>query len=245
VRPIQLLTIAVFTAALLPAQWKLTQSDANLKAPAPKASDGKPDLSGIWQLADLAPFRDLTYGMKPEDIPYRGDTKAIVDSRQDGARGHEEPDANCLPQGVPKINGAPVPFKIVQTPKLIVLVYEAFNLWRQVHLDGRTLEEGAPPTWLGYSVGRWDGDTLVVDSRGFNGKSWLDTAGHPASEALHVTEKFHRTSMGTMDLEVTIDDSKMYTRPWTAKESFKLVQGTELMEFICIENEKDLKHMNK
>lgn len=245
----RLAALAFSTAVLLPAQWKLSPSTVDLKAASPRIAggdaEGKPDLSGIWQLADIAPFRNLAYGMKPEDIPYRPETKAIVDSRKDGARGHEEPDANCLPQGVPKINGAPVPFKIVQTPKLIVFVYEAFNLWRQVHLDGRELEPDAPPTWLGYSVGRWDGDTLVVETRGFNGKSWLDMAGHPASEALHVTEKFHRTSMGTMDLEVTIDDPKMYTRPWTAKESFRLVTGTELMEFICLENEKDLKHMGK
>ena len=237
--------LIVLTAALLPAQWKIPPGTADLKGPVPKAADGKPDLSGIWEQDNLTHFRNLTADMKQEDVPYRPEARALMKSRADGARGTEEPDANCLPQGVPKIESAPVPFKIVQTRDLVVFVYEVFNLWRQVHLDGRQLAADPNPTWLGYSSGRWDGDTLVIEARGFNGKAWLDTSGNPGSDGLKVTEKLHRTSLGHMDLEITIDDPKMYTRPWTAKESLHLVQGTELLEFICLENEKDLKHMGK
>ena len=178
-------------------------------------------------------------------MPWRPEAKALRASRADGARGLEEPDANCLPQGVPKINAAPVPFKIVQTPKLVLLVYEAFNLWRQVHMDGRQLIDDPNPTWLGWSTGRWDGDTLVVETRGLNGKAWMDISGTPGSDAMRVTERFHRTSFGNMDLEITIDDPKSFTRPWTAKEKLHIVPNTELMEFICLENEQDLKHIRK
>jgi hypothetical protein len=237
--------LILFSAVLLHAQWKLPASSVDLNGPPPKAADGKPDLSGIWEQDSMKHFRDLTSDMKPEDVPWRPEAKALRASRADGARGLEEPDANCLPQGVPKINAAPVPFKIVQTPKLVLLVYEAFNLWRQVHLDGRQLIDDPNPTWLGWSTGRWDGDTLVVETRGLNGKAWMDTSGTPGSDAMRVTERFHRTSFGKMDLEITIDDPKSFTRPWTAKESLHIVPNTELMEFICLENEQDLKHIRK
>jgi hypothetical protein len=241
----RILVFAALASLPVAAQWKLPPSTVKADASVPKAADGKPDLSGIWEQTAMTHFRNLMADLKPEDYPYKPETKAIIEARADGAQGLIEPDANCLPQGVPKINAAPVPFKIVQTPKLIVFVYEAFNLWRQVHLDGRQLDDDVSPTWLGYSTGHWDGDTLVVETRGFNGKAWLDTTGRPASDALHVTEKFHRTSMGTMDLDITIDDPKMYTRPWVAHEKLRLLPNTEVMEFICLENEKDLKHMGK
>ncbi|MFM2124818.1 MAG: hypothetical protein RL328_1269 [Acidobacteriota bacterium] len=237
--------LTLLSAVCLHAQWKLSTPTPDLKGPVPKAADGKPDLSGIWEQDSMTHFRDLTSDMKPEDVPWRPEAKALRASRADGARGLEEPDANCLPQGVPKINAAPVPFKIVQTPKLVLLVYEAFNLWRQVHLDGRQLIDDPNPTWLGWSTGRWDGDTLVVETRGLNGKAWMDTSGTPGSDAMRVTERFHRTSFGNMDLEITIDDPKSFTRPWTAKEKLHIVPNTELMEFICLENEQDLKHIRK
>ena len=235
----------MLAALPLAAQWRMAPGTPDLTAPAPKAADGKPDLSGIWEQENLAHFRNLAADMKPEEVPFRPEAKAIFESRRNGARGLEEPDANCLPQGVPKIDGAPVPFKIVQTPKLVVIVYEAFNLWRQVFLDGRQLVADPNPTWLGYSSGRWEGDTLVVETTGFNGKAWLDTGGMPGSDALHVTERFRRVDFGHIQLDITIDDPKMYTRPFSAKETLKLVTGYELIEFICLENEKDLLHMNK
>jgi hypothetical protein len=124
-------------------------------------------------------------------------------------------------------------------------VYEAFTLWRQVHLDGRQLVDDPNPTWLGWSVGHWDGDTLVVETRGLNGKYWMDIAGNPASEAMKVTERFRRTSFGHMEIEITLDDPKLYTRPWKATEKLRLLPNTELMEFICLENEKDMVHLKK
>jgi hypothetical protein len=235
----------VLTAGLMPGQWKLPVSKADLNGPVPKAADGKPDLSGIWEQDTTKHFLNLMADMKPEEYPYKPETRALVASRAGGARATEEPDAHCLPQGVPKINAAPVPFKIVQTPKLVMLVYEAFTLWRQVHLDGRQLVDSPNPTWLGWSTGKWDGDTLVVETRGLNGKYWMDIAGNPASEAMKVTERFKRTSFGHMDIEITLDDPVMYTRPWKATEKLHLLPDTEVMEFICLENEKDMVHLKK
>jgi hypothetical protein len=139
---------------------------------------------------------------------------------------------------------APVPYKFIQTPGTVVILYEAFNLWRQVFLDGRELIDDPNPTWLGYSTGRYEGDTLVIETRGFNGKSWLDSAGLPATEKLHVTERIRRKDFGHLEYRVTIDDPGAYTRPFTVTEDPILQLDTELLEFICAENEKDLKHMN-
>src|SRR6266849_10607208 len=155
-----------------------------------------------------------------------------------------DPDANSLPQGVPKINAAPAPWKIVQAPGSLVIVYEAFNLWRQIFLDGRELVPDVNPTWMGYSTGKWEGDTLVVESRGFNGKAWLDQLGRPSTDALHVIERFRRKDVGHMDIQITIDDAKAYTRPWTVTESVHLLPDTELLEFICNDNNRDLPHLH-
>jgi hypothetical protein len=125
-----------------------------------------------------------------------------------------------------------------------VILYEAQEQFRQIFLDGRTLPKDPNPTWLGYSVGRWDGDNLVVDTIGFNGKTWLDNrAGHPSTDALHITEQFRRRDFGHLDLTLTIDDPKAYTQPWTVKETMQISPDTELLEFVCNENEKDLKHI--
>jgi hypothetical protein len=240
-----LLSGLVLAAAPITAQWKNLPAKTDLAAPAPKAADGKPDLSGIWEPDGVKFLRTIAADLKIENVPMRPEARRLLEARADGAKGNEEPDASCLPQGVPKINAAPVPWKIVQTPNLVVIIYEAFNLWRQIHLDGRQLIDDPNPTWLGYSVGRWEGDTLVVESRGFNGKTWLDSAGLPTSEKLRVTERFRRKDFGHMELQITIDDPTFYTRPFTVTESPRLVTGTELLEFICGENEKDLVHMNK
>ena len=125
----------------------------------------------------------------------------------------------------------------------IVIVYETYNYWRQIFLDGRAMAEDAPPSWFGYSTGKWEGDTLVVDTRGLNGKAWIDQLGKPATEALHVIERFRRKDFGHMDIEITIDDPKAYTRPWTITEAAKLSNAVELMEFICNENNRDLEHL--
>jgi hypothetical protein len=243
--------VLLLLSAPVRAQWTKVPAAAiprtadgkpDLSAPAPRTADGKPDFSGVWEPAANKWLRNLGADLKPEDIPFQPWAKTVYDERAAGLHWREEPDANCLPQGVPKILLAPAPWRVVQTPKYIVFVHEAFNLWRQVFMDGRELavNDDTTPTWMGYSVGKWDGDTLVVETRGFNGKVWLDQLGKPSTEALHVTEKFKRKDFGHMDIEITIDDPKAYTKPWTVDVGARLLPNSELLEFICLENEKDV-----
>jgi hypothetical protein len=244
--------LCILIAAPASAQWrnlptkgipKTADGKPNLAAPAPRTSEGHPDLSGIWEPEANKYVRDLAADLKPGDVPYLPWAKTLFEDRATGAHSREDPDANCLPQGVPKIDAAPAPWKVVQNPGFIVIVYEAFNLWRQVFMDGRQLEANVNPSWMGYSTGKWDGDALVVDSRGFNGKLWLDQLGRPSTEALHVTERFHRKDFGHMELHITIDDPKAYSKPWTVTEQVHLLPDTELLEFICNENNRDLSHL--
>jgi hypothetical protein len=167
----------------------------------------------------------------------------LFDQRKDGAHSYEDNAAHCLPPGTPRVNAAPFPWKLIQEPDYILIVYENFNMWRQVFLDGRVIAEDAVPTWFGYSTGKWEGDTLVVNTTGFNGKAWLDQGGKPATESLHVTERFTRKDFGHMEIKVTIDDPKAYTKPWTMTEPALLTPETQLMEFICGENNRDLEHL--
>jgi len=240
------LCLALLSAIPLSAQWlNYPAAKAALTAPAPKAADGKPDLSGVWQAEGQEFFFDLASGLKPEDVVMLPWAKALQQRRVDRAHG-DDPLARCLPHGVPRINtNGLFPFKIVQTPGLVVILYEQLYLFRQVFLDGRRLMSNPNPSWLGYSTGRWDGDTLVIETSGFNDQTWLDTdKGHPASEALHVTERFHRKNLGTLEVQATIDDPKTYAKPWTSKiQKMNLQQGTDILEFICNENEKDQPHM--
>jgi hypothetical protein len=252
-----LLTAVLVTAALVltcapvQAQWarvplrdipRTADGKPNLTAAAPRTADGRPDLSGVWS-APPAYLRDLAKDLKPGEVEFQPWAKAVYDERAAGLHWKEEPDANCLPQGTPKILVAPAPWRIVQTPTYIVFVHEAFNLWRQVFVDGRDLaiNDDTTPTWFGYSAGRWEGDTLVVETAGFNGKIWLDQLGKVATESLHVTERFHRRDFGHMDIQITIDDPKAYTKPWTVKVEATYQPTRELMEFICLENEKDVR----
>ena len=168
--------------------------------------------------------------------------EALYKERLAGKHAWNEPDANCMPQGVPKINLAPAPWKFIPLAGTAVILYEAFGQWRQIQMDGRALVKDPNPSWLGYSSGRWDGDTLVVTTTGFNGKTWLDTGGHPTTEALIVTERFRRPAFGRLEIEVTIDDAKAYTKPWTSMQRMRLLPDTELLEFVCLENEKFQKH---
>jgi hypothetical protein len=241
-----ILFVTVFgVSASAAAQWKNLPPASSLSAPAPRAADGTPDLSGVWQADDQTYFFDLAAGLKPSDVVMLPWARALQQQRE--AREHgDDPLALCLPHGVPRINTNGIfPFKIVQTPKLVVILYEQLNLFRQVFIDGRQLSGDPNPTWLGYSMGRWDGDTLVVDTRGFNDKTWLDTRlGRPASDALHVVERFRRLNYGELEIVATIDDPKTYAKPWTTTPQHnKLQVGTDIMEFICNENEKDRPHM--
>ena len=217
---------------------RTTDGKPNLSAPAPRLPDGKPDLSGIWN-PPTGYLRNLAKDLK-EDVPFQLWAKAIYDERAAGKFWREEPDANCLPQGVPKVLLAPAPWQIVQTPKVVFFIHEAFNLWWQAFMDGRQFvpHPDVAPTWHGYSTAKWDGDTLVVESGGFNGRVWLDQLGKPSTEALHVTTKFRRKDFGHMDIGITIDDAKAYTKPWGTTVEVTLLPNTQLMEFICLENEK-------
>ncbi len=214
----------------------------NLSAPAPRLPDGKPDLSGIWETS-AGYLRNLAKDLKPEEVQFQPWAKTVYDERAAGLHWKEEPDANCLPQGTPKILVAPAPWKLVQTPAQLVFVHEAFNLWRQVFLDGREPypDQDLTPTWFGYSTGKWEGETLVVSTKGFNGKVWLDQLGKPSTDALRVTERFRRKDFGHMDIQITIDDPKAYVKPWTVNVEATLLPNTELLEFICLENEKDVR----
>lgn len=210
----------------------------DLSAPTPRLPDGKPDLSGIWN-PPAGAVGNLGRGLA--DVPFQPWAKAVYDERAAGLRWKEDPPANCLPQGLPRLLLAPAPWRIVQTPTVVFFIHEAFNLWWQAFLDGREFAPHADvsPTWHGYSTAKWESDVLVVDSRGFNGKVWLDQLGKPSTEALHVTTRFRRRDFGHMDLQITIDDPKAYIRPWTVALELGLLPDTQLMEFICLENERD------
>lgn len=216
---------ALLVAALgapLAAQWivtdkgipRLENGTPNLNAPAPRRADGKPDLTGIWT-QDPPKAGNIAVGLKPGDLSAQPWAQKLFDERKTGELSALDPSANCLPQGVPRINSVPAPFKIFQEPNVVVILYEEFGQFRQIFLDGRPLVKDPNPQWNGYSQGKWDGDTLVVESSGFNGKLWLDQAGHPAPQSLHVTERFRRRDLGHMDIAATIDDPGAYTKPWT------------------------------
>ncbi len=227
------------------AQWvNYPAAGIPLNGKVPLAADGKPDLSGIWEAEDQTYFRDLAAGLPPEDVVLTPWAQALQKKREE--RDHaDDPLAQCLPHGVPRVNtNGMFPFKIIQTPTLIVILYEQLGLFRQIFLDGRRLAADPNPSWLGYSTGRWDGDTLIVDTSGFNDRTWLDTfKGRPASELLHVTERFRRTTYGDLEVRATINDPKAFVKPWTTTpQKMHLLLGTEILEFSCNENEKDIQH---
>jgi len=245
-----LLSLGVVTLLCSPAfaQWtnvpapnvpRTAGGEPNLSAPAPRLADGRPDLSGIWNPPG-GYLRDLARDLK-EPVPFQPWAKSLYDERAAGVHWKIEPDANCLPQGVPKVLIAPAPWRMIQTPQIVFFVHEAFNLWWQAFMDGRQFvpHPDVSPTWHGYSTAAWEGDTLVVQSGGFNGKVWLDQLGKPSTERLRVTTRFHRVDFGHLDIGITIDDPGAYTRPWGTTVRATLLPDTQLMEFICLENERN------
>jgi len=235
----------------------------NLTAPAPRTAKGTPDLSGVWQaegasipeLIKLLPGSGGQNGLG-EDIP----TKYFVNLLADFAPGTEplQPEAAaaarglsltsvskddvglaCLPSGVPLVVTAPAPFKFVQTAGLTVMLSEADNTFRQIFTDGRSHPADPTPSWMGSSVGHWDGDAFVVETIGFNDRGQLDAMGHRHSDALRVTERYRRRDYGHMDVEMTFTDPKTFTRPVTIKFGARLRPDTDLIEYFCSENEKD------
>ena len=225
----------------LPGTPRAADGKPNLNAPTPHTADGKPDLSGIWH-ADTMRYNEnlLPPGTQAPMLPWAAELyKHRVDTR-----GFDRPMTYCMPHGVPDaMTVAGLPFKILQIPGVTVVLFEEFHKYRQIHTDGRQLPVDPDPAWYGYSVGRWDGDTFVVETSGFKEGSWLDNSGHPHTEALRLTERFRRINFGRMDLEVDVNDPKAYSRPWKSDTiHFLLSPDTELLEHLC-ENNRDAERL--
>lgn len=267
------LALTVFASGVS-AQWlgyhapgtpRLSDGNPNLTAKAPRASNGTPDLSGVWHVepTSLAEMKQLfgssvdtldVAGMeadtiskyavnilldfKPDDVPMRPEAAALFHA----SHGYV---GSCAPIGIPLTYLVSEPDEIVQSPSQIVMMFESDGSHRQIHLDGRPLPKDPEPTWLGYSVGKWDGDTLVVETIGFNDRTVLDVMGHPHSDALRLVERYHRRDFGHMDVEVTIDDPKMFTKPFSIKFTQRLLADSDILENICAENEKDVVHIGR
>ena len=239
--PMSIPALAQWEGYPTPAIPRLPDGKPNLSAALPRKADGKPDLSGIWQSTRGA--FNIAVGLKRgEVVPFNAAGKALFDERQ-ANNSKDEPGARCLPTGVPMRNQLNTPMKIIQIPGLTAILYESRTTFRQILTDGRPLPKVDWPAWAGYSIGNWDGDAFVIETAGFNGKAWLDQAGHPATSALHLIERFTRRDFGHMDMEITIEDPNVYTKPWTISAQFVLKADTELLEFICEENEKDSDHL--
>src|SRR5205809_4379550 len=200
------------------------------KGPAPHLSDGKPDLSGVWRGG--GPVQDLAVGLaKGETIPLLPEAEKLMKSRQS----KDDPEANCLPTGIPRV--APYPWRILQTPTHIFLLFEGnIHSYRQIFMDGRKHPVDPDPTWYGHSIGRWDGDTLVVDTVGYNDKFWFDFVGTPHTERLHTVEHWTRKDLGHLVNELTVEDPGAYSRPFKVTFTAFLRPDDELMEYICQEN---------
>jgi len=272
-RSIWMLIAFAALSAYAHAQWlnqpspgtpRTRDGKADPSARAPRTSRGRPDLSGIWEpesatreellgfffdginnIGEDSPsryFMNILFDFKPEDSPLRASAVPIFQEHRRGLA-KDISSTRCLPFGLPLVDTAASPYKIVQTPSEILMLYEQNTSFRQIFLDGRKLPADPQPSWMGYSVGRWDDDALIVDSIGFNDRSWLDAFGHPHSETMRVTERFHRRDFGHMELQITVDDAKMYTRPFTIKLNLRLFPDTDVIETFCAENERDLRHM--
>ena len=232
---------AQWPARLRPGTPRTPDGKPNLAAPAPRTADGKPDLAGVWQPAP-GYVSNIALKLKPEEVPFQPWAAELFKHRRD-TESREDPTGWCIPGGVPRSDAVPYPFKVVNAGDMVLILYEAVHSFRQIFLDGRAFPKDPNPTWLGYSIGHWVDDGLLVESRGFNDKGWLDNDGRPATEALRVTEHFRRKDFGHMDVEIVIDDAKAYTKPWTVTLPLTLLPEGELIEYICDENNKDVGHL--
>jgi hypothetical protein len=227
----------------------------NLSARAPRTAAGKPDLSGLWEMDREGLPAPNGLGCEPVNpefinigsllqggLPYQPWAAQLIKTRSTEGRIHD-PLSNGLPVGLVRLHTAPLLRKIIQIPGQLVVMYETNTTYRQIFTDGRPLPTDPNPTWNGYSTGKWDGDVLVVQSNGFREGIWLDTAGSPLTEAAKITERFRRLNFGHLEVAITVDDPKAYTKPWTVTLSQTIHLDTELLDYIVNENEKDLEHI--
>jgi len=222
----------------------------NLLAPAPRTADGKPDFSGLWEphvgaitaLGEplAAEFLDIAANRK-EPLPYQPWARALREARQSD-EGKDDPSARCLPLGMIHMHSSLAPRKILQVPGLLAILYERNVDYRQIFIDGRPLPADPNPSFNGYSTGKWEGDTLVVETIGFRDDIWLDAAGNPVTAAAKITERFRRPNFGNLEISLTVDDPKAYTAPWTVELHQTIKLNTDLLEYFC-ENEKSLSHL--
>ncbi len=245
---------AQFPDKLIP---RLPSGEANLAAPAPGDEDGNPNLSGVW-LPDADPLPegvtiiesgqnlprhmlDITADLRRDEVEMRPWAAELFNQRLANG-GADAPAAHCKPTGIPALNAVVLPYKIVQTRDLVVILYEENSDFRQIFLDGRTPVEDPLPRWMGYSTGRWEGDELVVETIGLHEESWLDAMGHPHSSSLRVVERFRRPDAGQLEIETTIDDPDAYAHPITYTVTATAMPDDELLEYFCTENERSSAH---
>jgi hypothetical protein len=215
--------------------------DTAPKGPTPRTADGKPDLSGNWDPGS-AIGQNVDLVRSGVEVPMRPEAEALYKSRKDEL-GKDDPEARCLPPGVPRMTTTPYPFTFIQTPQLLAILYEGgAHVWRKVFLDGRPHDPKVEETWLGDSIGHWEDDTLVVETVGQNDITWIDAAGVPHSKDMKVTERIRRLDLGHLEIEHTIDDPKTFTKPWKFTSRPVLLKG-ELIEYICQENNRDVQHL--
>ena len=251
------LLLAQWPKYTLPGTPKAADGKVNLAGPPPRTADGKVDLSGVWETnqgrrgrgpapvaaegtGELPPSGSI-FGNIGDQVqggaPYQPWAAELVKKRM-ADNSKDNPDAHCLPMGVMQMTSHPFPKKIIQTPTQVVLIYEwSGTTVCEVFLDGRALPKAddVEPWWNGYSVGRWEGDTLVVETTGFMDDGWLDVRGSPLTSGARMTERFRRPTYGSLAIEVTIDDPKAYTKPFTATVNNHLLPETQLIEFVCID----------
>jgi hypothetical protein len=240
-----ILVAATILTGAVDAQWlkyptpsipRTKDGKPDLNAPAPKFPNGSVDPSGLWYPA-AGYIRDLAKDIKVENVPLQPWAEKVYRQRL-ATSGRDDPGARCIPGGLVRLSTVPYPFRIAVTPDRVLVLYEAWQAWREILTDGRPLPRDPQPTWRGYSVGKWEGDAFVVQSAGFNNEGWLDNNGLPATDRLSVTEKFRRRNFGQMNLEIVIDDPGAYTRPWSVTIPLTYQADTEMLEYVCAENNK-------
>ncbi len=248
-----ILWLAMLLATAVSAQWidyptpgipRTADGKPDFAAPTPKTADGKPDLSGLWEPASKGAdpqFLDVAKNVKG-GLPFQPWAAELVKARR-ADENKDDPDGHCQPLGLVKMHLHPYPRKMIQVPGLLLILFERNTEYRQIFTDGRPLPEDPQPGFNGYSTAKWDGDTLVVQSIGFKDGLWLDISGTPLTDAAKVTERFRRPNFGNLEIEVTVDDPKAYTKPWSIQVKQTIALDTDMLEFVCKENEKDVPHL--